>query len=81
MELTVTKAIKVKLPLYMKHKDIEGIYVFFKNETNPSLAVYNFSINTSNLIKDYDLTDYIESTETEFKKAFNKTSKYLKSLI
>ena len=25
--------------------------------------------------------DAVESTETEFKKAFNKTSKYLKSLI
>ena len=37
--------------------------------------------------EDYDLLRHIqdlkteESTETEFKKAFNKTSKYLKSLI
>ena len=28
-----------------------------------------------------EVRKYLESTESEFKKAFNKTSKYLKSLI
>lgn len=82
MKLKITKETEIELefPLYLKHK-LYDIYVFAKDEKSKILVNYGESLSALSNLSVLEYMDYQTSTETEFKKAFNKTNKYLKSLI